>query len=138
MAGSDHTTGGVSPQFSKLADYGINSLIEVSLDVEETGTTGYILLRAISELSFTTRELRMLVQVAGQVSPAIQNATAQEQAVALAEARTSEAKAEARSLELERINDAKSRFLSIVSHELRTPLTSISAYAELPVRNSGG
>ena len=127
-----------SPQFSALADDGVNSLIEVSLGVEETGATGYILVGARSELSFTMGELRMLVQVASQVSPAIQNATAHEQAVALAEARTSEAKAEARSLELERINDAKSRFLSIVSHELRTPLTSIIAYAELLERNTGG
>lgn len=126
------------PQFAALADHGINSLIEVSLGAEETGATGYILIGAGSELTFTKQDLRTMVHVAGQVSPAIQNAMAHEQAVALAEARMSEAKAEARSLELERINDAKSRFLSVVSHELRTPLTSIIAFAELLERNTDG
>jgi signal transduction histidine kinase len=49
-----------------------------------------------------------------------------------------EARAEARSLELERINDSRSRFLGVVSHELRTPLTSIIAYTDLLRRNAEG
>ncbi len=126
-----------SARFSNLARQGINSLIEVSLGTKESGATGYLLVGASDVTAFTERELQMLAQVAAQVTPAIQNATAHEQAVALAEARMSEARAEARSLELEKINDAKSRFLSIVSHELRTPLTSIIAYAELLERNVG-
>jgi signal transduction histidine kinase len=34
-------------------------------------------------------------------------------------------------VELGRLNDLKSRFLSIVSHDLRTPLTSIKGYAQV-------
>lgn len=125
-------------QFAELADHGINALIEVSLGTRETGATGYILVGARDAGTFTDRELSVFAHVAEQVSPAIQNALAHEQAVALAEARMAEAKAEARNLELEKINDAKSQFLSIVSHELRTPLTSIMAYAELLVRSGDG
>jgi signal transduction histidine kinase len=124
--------------FTALADHDINSLLEVSLGVRETGATGYILVGSSNELAFTRHELRTLAEVAAQVTPAIQNAVAHEQTVALAESRMAEARAEARNRELERINDAKSRFLSIVSHELRTPLTSIIAYAELLQRNATG
>lgn len=129
---------GSHESFAELTDYDVHSLLEVSLGVRETGATGYILIGSSNELAFTKHELRTLVEVAAQVTPAIQNAVAHEQTVALAEARMAEARAEARSRELERINDAKSRFLSIVSHELRTPLTSIIAYAELLERNSAG
>lgn len=125
-------------RFSNLANQGIQSLMEVSLGVRETGASGYILVGTANKDAFTERELKTLAEVAAQVTPAIQNSIAHEQAVALAEARTSEARAEARNLELEKINDAKSRFLSIVSHELRTPLTSIIAYAELLERNMYG
>lgn len=131
-------TASKEPRYSKLADAGISSVMEVSLGTKETGATGYMLIGARDESVFSRQELRTLAQIAAQVSPAIQNATAHEQAVALAEARMSEAKAEARNLELEKINDAKSQFLSIVSHELRTPLTSIIAYAELLERNTRG
>ena len=124
--------------FAALSGHDIHSLLEVSLGVRETGATGYILIGSSNELAFTRQELRTLVEVAAQVTPAIQNAVAHEQTVALAEARMAEARAEARNRELERINDAKSRFLSIVSHELQTPLTSIIAYAELLQRNSAG
>ncbi len=126
------------PRFSKIAAAGINSLIEVSLGARESGATGYMLIGARAEAAFSKQELRTLAHVAAQVTPAIQNAMAHEQAVALAKAQMSEARAEARNLELEKINDAKSQFLSVVSHELRTPLTSIIAYAELLERNVRG
>lgn len=125
-------------RLSKMASAGINSLIEVSLGAKESGATGYMLIGSTNESAFSSQELHTLSEIAAQVTPAIQNATAHEQAVALAEARMSEARAEARNLELEKINDAKSQFLSVVSHELRTPLTSIIAYAELLERNIRG
>lgn len=125
-------------RFLRLADAGIRSLLEVSLGNRENGATGYMLVGARSKRAFSRQELRTLTHVAAQVTSAIQNATAHEQAVALAEAKMAEARAEARNLELEKINDAKSQFLSVVSHELRTPLTSIIAYAELLERNIKG
>lgn len=125
-------------RFSNMAEAGVNSVIEVSLGARENGATGYILIGSRKESAFSKLELRTLAEVAAQVTPAIQNAMAHEQAVALAEAKMSEARAEARNLELEKINDAKSQFLSVVSHELRTPLTSIIAYAELLERNVHG
>jgi signal transduction histidine kinase len=88
--------------------------------------------------AYTEADLDVLKLVATQVTPAIQNAVSHQQALQLAEAKAAEARAETRSQELEKINRAKSQFLSIVSHELRTPLTSIIAYAELLSRNSDG
>jgi PAS domain S-box-containing protein len=50
-----------------------------------------------------------------------------------AEAATREAVAEleAANLELERVSQAKSEFVSVISHDFRTPLTSIQGYSEL-------
>ncbi len=126
------------PRFASVAADGINSVIEVSLGTRENGCAGHMLIGSRAESAFSEQVLRTLSHVAAQVTPAIQNAMAHEQAVELAEARMAEARAEARNLELEKINDAKSQFLSVVSHELRTPLTSIITYAELLARNIGG
>ncbi len=126
------------PRFAALASRGLESILEVSLGTKENGPIGFLLVGSTRQDAFTNHDLTTLANVALQVTSAIQNATAHEQAVALAEARMAEARAEARNLELERINDAKSRFLSVVSHELRTPLTSIIAYAELLERNMSG
>ncbi|MBM3957134.1 MAG: GAF domain-containing protein, partial [Gemmatimonadetes bacterium] len=40
--------------------------------------------------------------------------------------------------ELQRVNEARSRFVSTVSHELRTPLTSLLAFADILARNVAG
>jgi signal transduction histidine kinase len=126
------------PEFAELGEAGFKSLLEVSFGMHEAATLGYMALVAKDEAAFSRQNLELMKHLAAHVSPAVQNALAHEQSVALAEARTAEAKAEARSLELERINQAKSQFLGVVSHELRTPLTSISAYSELLQRNAEG
>ena len=121
-----------------LAKAGFGSFLELSIGAPDSPVIGYMSLASREPGKFTEQDAQALSMALAQVAPHIQNAIAHEQAIALADARTAEAKAEARSRELERISEAKSQFLSVVSHELRTPLTSIIAYAELFERNSGG
>jgi signal transduction histidine kinase len=117
---------------------GFQSFLEVSIGAPDSPVIGYMAIASRGANAFSANDLEALKLAAAQVAPYIQNAIAHEQAIELAEAKTAEAKAEARSKELERINEAKSQFLSIVSHELRTPLTSIIAYADLFERNAPG
>ena len=56
----------------------------------------------------------------------------------LAAANEAKIKLDAENLELQRLNEAKIKFLSTVSHELRTPLTSMLAFASLLKRNKEG
>jgi len=54
------------------------------------------------------------------------------------EERELSARLDAERHELQRVNEAKSAFLSTVSHELRTPLTSIIAFTDIIARNRQG
>lgn len=117
---------------------GFNSLIEVPLGTQASGQIGYLTIMNRNKNAYTDNDLSLVAQVAAQVTPAIQNAMAHEQALELAESREKQSLLEAKSVELERVNEAKSQFLAMVSHELRTPLTAISAYTDILVRNSTG
>ncbi|MCZ6539277.1 MAG: ATP-binding protein [Chloroflexi bacterium] len=116
----------------------LNSLIEVPLGTQASGHIGYLTIMNRKENAYTDNDLSLVAQVAAQVTPAIQNAMSYEQALELAESREKHSLLEAKSAELERINDAKSKFLAMVSHELRTPLTAISAYTDIIGRNRAG
>ena len=117
---------------------GLNSLIEVPLGTQASGHIGYLTIMNRDENAYTDNDLSLVAQVAAQVTPAIQNAMSHRQALELAESREKHSLLEAKSAELERINEAKSQFLAMVSHELRTPLTAISAYTDILGRNSTG
>jgi signal transduction histidine kinase/putative methionine-R-sulfoxide reductase with GAF domain len=116
----------------------LNSLIEVPLGTQASGHIGFLTMMCQDENAYSDNDLSLVAQVAAQVTPAIQNAMSHEQALELAESREKQSLAEAKSIELERVNEAKSQFLAMVSHELRTPLTSISAYTDLLERNRIG
>ena len=81
---------------------------------------------------FTTEHLNLADQLADQVSGAISNARSHEAAL---QAEKDRADSEARSRDLERLNEERSVFLSTVSHELKTPLTSLTAFADILVKN---
>ncbi|MCI0881318.1 MAG: GAF domain-containing protein [Chloroflexi bacterium] len=116
----------------------LNSLIEVPLGTQASGHIGYLTIMNRDGNAYTDNDLSLVAQVAAQVTPAIQNAMSHEQALELAESREKHSLLEAKSAELERVNEAKSQFLAMVSHELRTPLTAISAYTDILGRNSEG
>ena len=116
----------------------LNSLIAVPMGSQASGRIGYLTIMNRDENAYTDNDLSLVAQVAAQVTPVIQNAMSHEQALELAESREKRSLLEAKSAELERINEAKSQFLAMVSHELRTPLTAISAYTDILGRNSSG
>ena len=116
----------------------LNSLIEVPLGTQASGHIGYLTIMNREANAYTDNDLSLVAQVAAQVTPVIQNAMSHQQALELAESREKRSLLEAKSVELERINEAKSQFLAMVSHELRTPLTAISAYTDILGRNRTG
>jgi signal transduction histidine kinase len=93
--------------------------------------------------AFTREDISILNAVAGQLSMAIENARLykkeQKFNVKLKEEiKKATAKLEAANKELQRLDDAKSEFLSIASHQLRTPTTIIKGYISMMQEGSFG
>jgi signal transduction histidine kinase len=97
---------------------GVRAALGVPL-VRGGALLGAILLRAFdADTTFTIDDARLLGLFGDQAVAALTNAEAFErQRIALEQ--------------LERVNRAKSEFVSIVSHEFRTPLTGIQGFSEM-------
>ncbi|MEX0761741.1 MAG: GAF domain-containing protein [Dehalococcoidia bacterium] len=117
---------------------GLRSMVRVPLGTQAGGFIGFLSLLSRRDKAYDSSTLELLKRVALHVTPAIQNARAHEQALMLAGERERAAALQVQATELERVNEAKSQFLSTVSHELRTPLTSVCAFADILVRNRDG
>ncbi|MCH7643063.1 MAG: GAF domain-containing protein, partial [Chloroflexi bacterium] len=99
---------------------------------------GYIRLRSDTGDAYDERSTEMLERVAHSLTPAIQNALEHRQAMRLAQERERSLVLDHENRELQRTNEANSRFLSTVSHELKTPLTSITAFTDILLKNRRG
>lgn len=81
---------------------------------------------------FTREDLSVLSAHANQTAVALENARLVDNLMRLnQELRSARRTLEKNNQELERIDQAKSDFISIASHELRTPLTVIKGYTEM-------
>ncbi|MEX0926130.1 MAG: GAF domain-containing sensor histidine kinase [Dehalococcoidia bacterium] len=123
--------------YEMLKQAGLKSWMEAPIGAEAAGAIGYIGLWSKMSSAYAKSDLELLERVATQITPAIQNAIAHEQALSLAEERERTTRLEAQASELERVNEAKSQFLTTVSHELKTPLTSITAFVDILSHNQG-
>ncbi|NQW18843.1 MAG: GAF domain-containing protein [Chloroflexi bacterium] len=110
---------------------GLRSLLMVPF-IWRDELIGTINFRSKSADRYSPDSARIAEQIASQVVGVL--ATSRAHARSLASERAQMA-SEAREQELERVNDARSAFLSTVSHELRTPLTSIVAFGDVLSRN---
>jgi signal transduction histidine kinase len=104
----------------------------------ETRRVGHIRLMSNRPSAYSGHTLDLLEKVVAYVTPAGQNALEHRQALELARERERIVDLDARNQELERLSEAKNRFISTVSHELKTPLTSILAFTDILRKNRRG
>lgn len=121
-----------------LEELGLVSWIQAPFGVQSTGPIGFLSLRSKTKNQYVQKDIEILRQVATLVTPAIQNAKLFAQAKALAEQLQRTNALDDENRELQRVAEARSRFLSTVSHELRTPLTAISAFSDILSHNRPG
>ncbi|MBT3943571.1 MAG: HAMP domain-containing histidine kinase [Chloroflexi bacterium] len=95
-------------------------------------------MRSNTPNAYDEHSVELLMQVATHLTPAIQNALDHQQSIRLSEERERSLLLDVQNQELQRLNEAKSQFLSTVSHELKTPLTSISAFTDILLKNRQG
>ncbi len=116
----------------------MQSWIQAPIGLEASGPDGFLSLRSQTQNTYTPEDEKLLVEIAKQVTPSIQNARLYNQAKEISEHLERAAQLDEENIELQRIADSRSEFLSTVSHELRTPLTAISAFGDILRRNTRG
>lgn len=92
---------------------------------------------------YSNEDLKVLNIISGQLGISIENARLYEQQKDFNlhlkdEVKKATAKLEGANKELQRLDDAKSEFLSIASHQLRTPLTITKGYVSMMQEGSFG
>jgi signal transduction histidine kinase len=86
---------------------------------------------------FTKEDLNVLSAHANQTAVALENARLVDNLMSLnQELRSARRALERNNQELQRIDQAKSDFISIASHELRTPLTVMKGYTEMMMEDN--
>lgn len=113
---------------------GLNSMMAVPF-ISRSKVIGALILESRRVSAYRAEELSLAERIGGQIVNAINNSRQFVQAMELAEANEAKLLLDAENTELQRLNEAKIKFLSTVSHELRTPLTSMLAFASLLKRN---
>jgi light-regulated signal transduction histidine kinase (bacteriophytochrome) len=109
-----------------VRDSGINSLMCVPLVGDDVETLGLIQIGIKSSfVPFSHRDLDVLVNIASQVSLAIQKARLHQET--LEHVRELQAEKD----ELERINEELQQFAYITSHDLQEPVRTISSFGKL-------
>ena len=121
-----------------IADLGLRSWIQAPIGLESSGPDGFLSLRSLTPNAYTDEDEKLLIDIAKQVTPSIQNARLYNQAREISEHLERVTQLDEENIELQRIADSRSEFLSTVSHELRTPLTAISAFGDILHRNTLG
>jgi signal transduction histidine kinase len=116
-----------APNQQLAALVGTKCLVSVPLKIKDI-VIGALTVDREQEQSLGQDDLDLMTTVASQVAIALDNAEAYRQIEALNAGL--EDKVRERTVELERLNELKSLFLSHVSHELRTPLTAIRGFVE--------
>ncbi|MCH7739053.1 MAG: GAF domain-containing protein [Chloroflexi bacterium] len=116
---------------------GLSSMLAVPL-ISAGQVIGTMNLKSTTRNAYFERHLELAERVGAQIATAIANSQHYERSLQLAAEREARMRLDADNRELQRVNEAKSKFLSLVSHELKTPLASILGFAEILLRNKEG
>lgn len=115
-------------------EIGLHSAMFAPL-ISDDRVIGTISVKASVPNAYSDADLDVLRAIALQIAGAVGASDLYLETLRLANEREKRVQAESENRELQRINRAKSEFLSTVSHELKTPLTSILAFTGVLRRN---
>lgn len=124
-----------------LYDIGVNLVIPLFVKEELIGVV--LVGDKKSDSSYSQEDINTLTAIAGQLAMSAQNARLYEKQKQFnvklkQEVKKATEKLVAANKELQRLDDAKSEFLSIASHQLRTPTTIIRGYISMMQEGSFG
>ncbi|MEX0762747.1 MAG: ATP-binding protein [Dehalococcoidia bacterium] len=126
--------GEMHPLWVASTEAGLRSMLAVPL-LSNGRVIATMKLQSMQQEAYGPQQLELAERIGAQIANAIANSQLYEQALQLAEEREARAQLDAENRELQRVNEAKSAFLSTVSHELKTPLTSMLAFTDILRRN---
>lgn len=118
--------------------------IALSIPLTRGGTVlGYLFLGERRSGDYTTRDIKTLNTITGELAIAVQNALSIQEVKDLnanLQQRIDDATKELRASneKLHRLDVAKDEFVSMASHQLRTPLTSVKGYISMVLEGDAG
>jgi len=121
----------LSEQLDALRHHEIKEILSIPL-ISDGQPIGVIHVGSTHEGTYTEDHRLLGNRIGAQIAGAFANALTYQQVMLAERAR---ADAEAAQLELVKLDDDRSQFLSTISHELRTPLTSLLAFLDIFSRN---
>jgi signal transduction histidine kinase len=118
-----------------LENFDLVSWIQAPIGIGSENPDGFLSVRRSKQKPYGQTDSIVLAEIAKQITPIIHSIRVREQLVELRDERDYSELVDFQNKELEKLESARTEFLTKVSHELRTPLTTISAFGDILHRN---